>query len=201
VTHRTPCPGKARRAGLVGSCVSALFEPLTLRGLTVRNRIWLAPMCQYSVERRDGVPTDWHLVNLGARAQGGFGLLLTEATAVTPDGRISPQDTGLWNDTQRDAWARIVDFAHEQGAAIGVQLAHAGRKASTYRGFADEPEGSVPATTQTRTRANGSRRRCRGAMSVTVNDTPPQTATNGRPDRPAHDSVAGCPPVAGCSCS
>jgi 2,4-dienoyl-CoA reductase-like NADH-dependent reductase (Old Yellow Enzyme family) len=124
--------------------VSVLFESLTLRGLTVRNRIWLAPMCQYSVERRDGVPTDWHLVNLGARAQGGFGLLLTEATAVTADGRISPQDTGLWNDTQRDAWARIVDFVHDQGAAIGVQLAHAGRKASTYRGFADEPQGSVP---------------------------------------------------------
>ncbi len=123
-----------------------LFDPLTLRGLTVRNRIWLAPMCQYSVERRDGVPTDWHLVNLGARAQGGFGLLLTEATAVTADGRISPQDTGLWNDAQRDAWSRIVDFVHGQGAAIGVQLAHAGRKASTYRGFADEPEGSVPAT-------------------------------------------------------
>jgi len=118
---------------------------VTLRGLTVRNRIWLAPMCQYSVERRDGVPTDWHLVNLGARAQGGFGLLLTEATAVTADGRISPQDTGLWNDAQRDAWARIVDFVHDQGAAIGVQLAHAGRKASTYRGFAGEPEGSVPA--------------------------------------------------------
>ena len=126
--------------------MSKLFESLTLRGLTVRNRIWLAPMCQYSVERRDGVPTDWHLVNLGARAQGGFGLLLTEATAVTAGGRISPQDTGLWNDTQRDAWARIVDFVHGQGAAIGVQLAHAGRKASTYRGFADEPQhGSVPA--------------------------------------------------------
>jgi 2,4-dienoyl-CoA reductase-like NADH-dependent reductase (Old Yellow Enzyme family) len=133
------------RAGPVLTCVSVLFESLTLRGLTVRNRIWLAPMCQYSVERRDGVPTDWHLVNLGARAQGGFGLLLTEATAVTADGRISPQDTGLWNDTQRDAWARIVDFVHGQGAAIGVQLAHAGRKASTYRGFADEPQGSVPA--------------------------------------------------------
>lgn len=126
--------------------MSALFDPLTLRGLTVRNRIWLAPMCQYSVDRGDGVPTDWHLVNLGARAQGGFGLLLTEATAVTPDGRISPQDTGLWNDAQRDAWARIVHFVHDQGAAIGVQLAHAGRKASTYRGFADEPQGSVPAT-------------------------------------------------------
>lgn len=125
--------------------VSALFAPITLRGLTVRNRIWLAPMCQYSVERQDGVPTDWHLVNLGARAQGGFGLLLTEATAVTADGRISPQDTGLWDDNQRDAWTRIVDFVHAQGAAIGVQLAHAGRKASTYRGFADEAQGSVPA--------------------------------------------------------
>jgi len=124
--------------------VTKLFEPLTLRGLTVRNRVWLAPMCQYSVERQDGVPTDWHLVNLGSRAQGGFGLLLTEATAVVPEGRISPQDTGLWNDEQRDAWKRIVDFAHSQGAAIGVQLAHAGRKASTYRGFADEPQGSVP---------------------------------------------------------
>ena len=129
--------------GSVEPCVSVLFESLTLRGLTVRNRIWLAPMCQYSVERQDGVPTDWHLVNLGARAQGGFGLLLTEATAVTPDGRISPQDTGLWNDAQRDAWARIVRFAHDQGAAIGVQLAHAGRKASTYRGFSDEPQGST----------------------------------------------------------
>jgi 2,4-dienoyl-CoA reductase-like NADH-dependent reductase (Old Yellow Enzyme family) len=125
--------------------VTTLFEPLTLRGLTVRNRVWLAPMCQYSVERRDGVPTDWHLVNLGSRAQGGFGLLLTEATAVVPEGRISPQDTGLWNDEQRDAWARIVDFVHGQGAAIGVQLAHAGRKASTYRGFAGEPgHGTVP---------------------------------------------------------
>ncbi len=90
------------------------------------------------------MPTDWHLVHLGARAQGGFGLILTEATAVTPEGRISPQDTGLWDDRQRDAWARIVDFVHSQGAAIGVQLAHAGRKASTYRGFDGEPRGSVP---------------------------------------------------------
>ena len=122
-----------------------LFVPMTIRGLTIRNRIWLAPMCQYSVEDRDGVPTDWHLVHLGARAQGGFGLILTEATAVSPEGRISPQDTGLWNDEQGSAWRRIVDFVHAQGAAIGVQLAHAGRKASTYRGFAGEPRGSVPA--------------------------------------------------------
>ena len=110
----------------------------------MKNRIWLAPMCQYAVESEDGVPTDWHLVHLGARAQGGFGLILAEATAVTPEGRISAQDTGLWNDEQRDAWARIVDFAHTQDAAIGVQLAHAGRKASTYRGFPGEPQGSVP---------------------------------------------------------
>ncbi len=116
---------------------------MTLRRLTTKNRIWLAPMCQYAVDRQDGVPTDWHLVHLGARAQGGFGLLLTEATAVVPEGRISPQDTGLWNDDQQAAWARIVDFVHTQDAAIGVQLAHAGRKASTYRGFPGEPTGTV----------------------------------------------------------
>ncbi|GAA3620047.1 NADH:flavin oxidoreductase/NADH oxidase [Marihabitans asiaticum] len=122
----------------------ALFEPITLRELTIRNRIWLAPMCQYSCEG-DGVPTDWHLVHLGARAVGGFGLILTEAAAVAPEGRISPQDAGIWDDTQRDAWRRVVDFVRAQGAAIGIQLAHAGRKASTYRPFAGEPKGAVPA--------------------------------------------------------
>ncbi|HEY5821633.1 MAG TPA: NADH:flavin oxidoreductase/NADH oxidase [Propionibacteriaceae bacterium] len=123
-----------------------LFDPVTLRALTVKNRIWLAPMCQYSVTERDGVPTDWHLVHLGARAQGGFGLVMTEATAVTPEGRISPQDTGIWNDAQRDAWARIADFVHTQDTAFAIQLAHAGRKASTYRGFPGEPTGTVPAS-------------------------------------------------------
>ena len=122
----------------------ALFTPLTLRGLTLRNRVWLAPMCQYALTAGDGVPTDWQLVHLGARAQGGFGLILTEATAVVPEGRISPHDTGLWNDEQVRAWARVVDFVHGQGAAIGVQLAHAGRKAATYRGFPGEPGGTVP---------------------------------------------------------
>lgn len=121
-----------------------LFEPITLRGLTVRNRAWLAPMCQYSCEARDGMPTDWHLVHLGSRAQGGFGLILTEAAAVTPDGRISPQDAGIWTDEQAEKWARVVDFVHSQGAVIGAQLAHAGRKASTYRPFVGEPTGSVP---------------------------------------------------------
>lgn len=106
------------------------------------NRIWLAPMCEYSAV--DGMPNDWHLVHLGARAVGGFGLVLTEATAVVPEGRISPQDTGLWNDEQTAAWKRVVDFVHARGARIGVQLAHAGRKASTYRPWSPV-QGSVPA--------------------------------------------------------
>jgi 2,4-dienoyl-CoA reductase-like NADH-dependent reductase (Old Yellow Enzyme family) len=114
--------------------LSALFTPLRLRGITMRNRIWLAPMCQYSVSECDGVPTDWHLVHLGARAAGGFGLVMTEAASVTPDGRISPQDTGIWNDQQGQAWARIVGFIHSQGAAAAIQLAHAGRKAGSSSG-------------------------------------------------------------------
>ena len=121
--------------------MSKLFEPITLRSLTVPNRVWLAPMCQYSA--KDGVPDDWQLVHLGARATGGFGLLFTEASAVVPEGRISPQDAGIWNDEQTQAWRRIVEFVHGQGAAIGIQLAHAGRKASTYRPWAEQ-SGSVP---------------------------------------------------------
>lgn len=120
----------------------ALFDPITLRSLTVRNRAWLAPMCQYSSV--DGMPSDWHLVHLGARATGGFGLLLTEAAAVSPEGRISPQDAGIWDDEQAGAWERVVDFVHGQGAAIGTQLAHAGRKGSTYRPWAPG-HGTVPA--------------------------------------------------------
>lgn len=115
--------------------MSLLFEPITLRDVTVRNRIWLAPMCQYSAFGRDGLPTDWHLAHLGSHAIGGFGLLITEATAVVPEGRISPEDVGIWNQDQADAWARVTDFVHRQGAAIGIQLAHAGRKASTYAPF------------------------------------------------------------------
>ena len=118
-----------------------LFEPLTLRALTVANRIWLAPMCQYSAT--DGMPDAWHLVHLGARAQGGFGLILTEAAAVVPEGRISPQDAGIWSDAQAQAWAPIVDFVRAQGSAIGIQLAHAGRKASTFRPWSPV-QGSVP---------------------------------------------------------
>ena len=123
--------------------MSLLFEPLTLRGVTFANRIFLAPMCQYSCERQDGVPTDWHLVHLGSHAIGGFGLVLTEATAVNPVGRISPEDTGLWNDDQQAAWQRITTFLHAQGAVTGIQLAHAGRKAST---FSRSPAGPDPYT-------------------------------------------------------
>ncbi|MES2171596.1 MAG: NADH:flavin oxidoreductase/NADH oxidase [Actinomycetota bacterium] len=121
----------------------ALFTSITVRSLTVRNRIWVAPMCEYSVEKFDGVPTTWHLVHLGGFARGGAGLVVTEATAINPEGRISPWDTGIWNDDQRDAWAPIVAFLHEQGAAAGIQLAHAGRKASTYRPWS-ERQGTVP---------------------------------------------------------
>lgn len=120
-----------------------LFDPVPVRRLEARNRIWVAPMCQYSCDARDGVPTAWHLVHLGGFARGGAGLVLAEATAVSPEGRITPEDTGIWNDAQRDAWRPITRFAHEQGALIGVQLAHAGRKASTYRPF-DAHAGSVP---------------------------------------------------------
>ena len=122
---------------------TALFTPLTIRGVTLRNRIWVAPMCQYSADAEDGMTTDWHLVHLGSFGQGGAGLVITEATAVSPEGRISPQDLGLWNDEQAEGFRRITDFLHSQGAAAGIQLAHAGRKASTYRPWASE-RGTVP---------------------------------------------------------
>lgn len=124
---------------------SALFAPITLRELTVRNRLWVSPMCQYSAEAGDGVPTSWHLLHYGSFARGGAGAVLVEATAVLPEGRISPQDLGLWNEQQREAFTAIVDVVHDHGAAIGVQLAHAGRKASTYRAWdSPDPGGSAP---------------------------------------------------------
>jgi len=123
---------------------SALFTPLSIRSTTFRNRLWVPALCQYSVERQDGVPTDWHLVHLGAFAMGGAGLVMTEATAVAPIGRISPHDTGIWNQEQVDAWSRITRFLHERGAVAGIQLAHAGRKGSTHRGWAPVATGTVP---------------------------------------------------------
>ena len=124
---------------------SALFAPLSIRSTTFRNRLWVPALCQYSVEQRDGVPTDWHLVHLGAFAMGGAGLVMSEATAVTPIGRISPHDTGIYNQEQVDAWSRITRFLHERGAVAGIQLAHAGRKGSTHRGWAPVATGTVPA--------------------------------------------------------
>lgn len=123
----------------------SITDPMTVRELTLRNRIWIAPMCMYSVEALDGIPTDWHRVHYGTLATGGTGLLVVEASAVVPEGRISRQDTGIWNDAQRDAWRPIVDFAHARGAAIGIQLAHAGAKASTRTAFGqDAGSGSLP---------------------------------------------------------
>ena len=106
-----------------------LFSPLRLRDITLRNRIVVSPMCQYSSD--DGFANDWHLIHLGSRAVGGASLVFTEAAAVLPDGRISPQDLGIWKDAQIEMLARIFHFVEAQGAIAGVQLAHAGRKAST----------------------------------------------------------------------
>ncbi|MFN7957354.1 MAG: NADH:flavin oxidoreductase/NADH oxidase [Holophagaceae bacterium] len=110
--------------------MSRLFAPLQLRGLTLPNRIAVSPMCQYSSQ--DGLPGDWHLVHLGGLAQGGAGLVLTEAAAVLPEGRISPDDLGLWTMAQAEGLAHIARFIKAQGAVPGIQLAHAGRKASAF---------------------------------------------------------------------
>jgi 2,4-dienoyl-CoA reductase-like NADH-dependent reductase (Old Yellow Enzyme family) len=109
--------------------VSLLFTPLKIGEVTFRNRAFVSPMCQYS--SRDGLPTDWHLVHLGSRAVGGAGLVMVEATAVTAEGRISPDDSGIWSDAHAEAFQRITRFIREQGAVPGIQIAHAGRKAST----------------------------------------------------------------------
>jgi len=121
--------------------VSLLFSPLTIRSVTFRNRLWVSPMCMYSAV--DGVVQEWHHTHLAQFASGGAGLIVAEATAVVPEGRISPRDVGLWNDEQRDAWAPIVQAIHDRGAVAGIQLAHAGRKASTWWPWAAE-RGSVP---------------------------------------------------------
>ena len=111
--------------------MTALFDPLTIRGVTLRNRIGVSPMCQYSY--REGFSNDWQLVHLGARAAGGAGLIITEASAVEARGRITPYDIGLWSDAHIDPLARVTRFIKEQGAVAGIQIAHAGRKACTDR--------------------------------------------------------------------
>lgn len=121
--------------------MSELFSPLTIRGVHLQNRIVVSPMCQYSAA--DGFANDWHLVHLGSRAVGGAGLIIFEATAVVPEGRISPEDLGLWKEEHIAPLQRIVHFIHQHGTKAGVQLAHAGRKASAYAPW--KPQGQVPA--------------------------------------------------------
>ena len=124
-----------------------LFQPFNLRNLHVRNRLWVAPMCQYSAASAGaatGVPTDWHLAHWAALSRGGAGLVVVEATGVTPEGRISPKCLGLWNDTQEAAFARCLPIAKAHGARFGIQLGHAGRKGSTYPALPGQPSGLVP---------------------------------------------------------
>jgi 2,4-dienoyl-CoA reductase-like NADH-dependent reductase (Old Yellow Enzyme family) len=111
--------------------MSALFSPLRLRDITFKNRVFVSPMCQYSSE--DGLPTDWHLVHLGSRAVGGAAMTMVEATAVSPEGRISPWDSGIWSDVHAAVFQRLVRFVKDHGSVPAIQLAHAGRKASTDR--------------------------------------------------------------------
>ena len=137
-SHHGELPSK-NRAETAHGCVSGvdhdrevpdidLLSPLTIRGVTFRNRIVMSPMCQYSAD--DGLANDWHLVHIGSRAAGGVGLAIVEATAVTAEGRITPKDMGIWSDEHVEPLARIARFVHSQGAIAGIQLAHAGRKAS-----------------------------------------------------------------------
>lgn len=129
--------------------MSLLFSPFTLRGVTLRNRIGMSPMCQYSCEALDGRVTDWHLQHAAARALGGCGLIVVEATAVEARGRISPQDLGLWEDGQVEPMARLASIIRANGAVPGIQIAHAGRKAATFRpwqggGPLSEADGAWP---------------------------------------------------------
>jgi 2,4-dienoyl-CoA reductase-like NADH-dependent reductase (Old Yellow Enzyme family) len=121
--------------------MSHLFSPLTLRGVTMQNRAWVSPMCQYSAE--DGVATQWHDVHIGSFATGGAGLIMMEATGVVPEGRISTHCLGLWNDKQRDQLIPIVKFAHSMGTKIGIQLAHAGRKGSCLPPWSQRPMATI----------------------------------------------------------
>ncbi len=131
-------------AELKAQGVPHLFEPITLRGVTMRNRIWLPPMDMYSVYAHDGKPTSFHYQHYVSRALGGFGAIITEATAVSAEGRISPEDVGLWNDEQVGAWAWIVDGIKQAGAVPGVQLCHAGRKGSSGTSTIGRPGAYVP---------------------------------------------------------
>lgn len=120
--------------------MSALFDPISIRSVTFANRIWVSPMCQYSA--KEGVATQWHDVHIGSFATGGAGMIMMEATGVVPEGRISTACLGLWNEAQQERLKPIVDFAHSMGTKIGIQLAHAGRKASCLPPWSDHPMAS-----------------------------------------------------------
>lgn len=124
--------------------MSLLFSPIKIRSLEIKNRLWVSPMCMYSCENQDGVVGDWHLVHLGTRAVGGAGLVMAEATAVNPEGRISPWCPGIWSDEQIPGWKKVTEFIRSAGSVSALQLAHAGRKASTYRSWSGT--GTVPVT-------------------------------------------------------
>src|SRR3954468_19570615 len=141
LVFRSEDPG-GRLRSLPSVSTAALLQPLTLRDVTLRNRLVVAPMCQYSVT--DGLVGDYHLVHLGRFALGGFGLVVVEATGVTADGRISHGDVGLWSDEHIPGLARIADFLHAEGAAAAIQLAHAGAKASSRRPW----DGGGPVTAE-----------------------------------------------------
>lgn len=121
--------------------MAKLFSPLTIRGVTFQNRVWVSPMCQYSAT--DGVANSWHDIHIGSFATGGTSLIMMEATGVSPEGRISTQCLGLWNDAQAERLKPIVKFAHEMGTKIGIQLAHAGRKGSALPPWSDHPMASL----------------------------------------------------------
>ncbi|MFE3859589.1 NADH:flavin oxidoreductase/NADH oxidase [Streptomyces goshikiensis] len=131
-----PAAAVAPAAPAAPAASAALFAPYALRSVTIPNRVWMAPMCQYSAEAfgpNAGVAHEWHFAHYAARAVGGTGLIIQEATAVSPEGRISPYDLGIWNDTQVEALRRITSFVKAQGAVAGIQLGHSGRKGSTDR--------------------------------------------------------------------
>ncbi len=158
--------------------MSLLFEPLSLRQITLPNRIAVSPMCQYSAQ--EGLANDWHLVHLGSRAVGGAGLVIVEATAVLPEGRITADDLGIWSDAHVEPLHRITRFIESQGAVAGVQLAHAGRKASTWRPWLGK-HGSVPI-------GDG------GWIPVAPSAIPFECA---RPGRKSCHYSCGCPPPTG----
>jgi 2,4-dienoyl-CoA reductase-like NADH-dependent reductase (Old Yellow Enzyme family) len=168
---------------------SDLLSPLTVRGTTFRNRIVMSPMCQYSAA--DGLASDWHLVHLGSRAVGGVALVMVEATAATPDGRISSGDMGIWGEQHVEPLARIARFVHSRGAVAGIQLAHAGRKASCeppWKGGAGSRRvrraaglSSAPARSRS---TKATRRQLPSTRRASTGSWPPSRPPPGAPWRP-----------------